>query len=161
MKEDLERWAQFWGVSKDALKDLADFLSQEGYTPSEHVRTGSSEEAIQNAQRLEAAKAGAWLMRNNVGALKDATGRVVRYGLCNETADVNKRLKSSDLIGIRPRLITPDDVGTTVGQFVAIECKEEGWRYTGSAREAAQLAFGQRIRSLGGYFNFAAGVREL
>lgn len=77
----------------------------------------SDELAIQNAIRLEHGAGPARLWRNNTGALKDATGRLVRYGLCPG---------SSDLIGLRSVTITPDMVGQTLGVFVAIEVKDQG-----------------------------------
>ena len=61
----------------------------------------SDELAIQNAIRLEHGSGPARLWRNNTGALKDATGRLVRYGLCPG---------SSDLIGLRTRIITEAEV---------------------------------------------------
>lgn len=54
------------------------------------------------------------LFRNNVGVLRDAEGRYVRYGLC---------IGSSDVIGWTPVVITPAMVGRTVLVFTAFECK--------------------------------------
>lgn len=76
----------------------------------------SDESAIQQAIRL-LSRGPIRLFRNNTGALKDQGGRLVRYGLCTG---------SSDLIGWRTITITPDMVGTTVAQFVAIEVKDRG-----------------------------------
>jgi hypothetical protein len=77
----------------------------------------SDELAIQNAIRLEHGSGPARLWRNNTGALKDATGRLVRYGLCPG---------SSDLIGLRTRVITESELGHRLAQFVAIEVKDGG-----------------------------------
>jgi hypothetical protein len=77
----------------------------------------SDELAVQNAIRLEHGAGPARLWRNNTGALKDSTGRLVRYGLCPG---------SSDLIGLRTRIITETDLGHRFAQFVAIEVKDQG-----------------------------------
>lgn len=77
----------------------------------------SDELAIQNAIRIEHGAGPARLWRNNTGALKDAAGRLVRYGLCPG---------SSDLIGLRTRIITEADLGHRFAQFVAIEVKDQG-----------------------------------
>jgi hypothetical protein len=77
----------------------------------------SDELAIQNAIRIEHGSGPARLWRNNTGALKDASGRLVRYGLCPG---------SSDLIGLRTRIITELDLGHRFAQFVAIEVKDRG-----------------------------------
>jgi len=113
-----------------------------------------SEQAVQQALQLKASKMGARLWRNNVGVLFDDRGVPIRYGLCNETSQENKNLKSSDLIGITPVTITPDMVGRTVGVFTAYECKKEGWYYTGNNREKAQLAFINLVQQLGGRGGF-------
>lgn len=77
----------------------------------------SDELAVQNAIRIEHGAGPARLWRNNTGALKDAQGRLVRYGLCPG---------SSDLIGLRTRIITEADLGHRFAQFVAIEVKDRG-----------------------------------
>lgn len=77
----------------------------------------SDELAVQNAIRIEHGSGPARLWRNNTGALKDAAGRLVRYGLCPG---------SSDLIGLRTRIITEADLGHRFAQFVAIEVKDQG-----------------------------------
>lgn len=108
------------------------------------------ESDIQAKIRLEASKKGVKLWRNNVGALSDVNGRYVRYGLANESAQLNAVFKSSDLIGIRPVTITADMVGKTIGQFVAREVKTENWEFKGTPREKAQKAFMDLINALGG-----------
>lgn len=79
---------------------------------------------IQQLVRIEASKLGAVLWRNNVGVLKDADGRPIRYGLCNG---------SSDLIGIYN------------GRFLAIEVKTS----KGKLRPA-QRVFLDAVKSNGG-----------
>ena len=108
---------------------------------------------------------GALVYRNNVGACEDKQGRIIRYGLCNESAQMNRALKSSDLIGVMPVLIQPHHVGRTLGVFTAIECKHSGWHMTPSDdRAAAQQRFIDLIRSVGGIGGFVtdpAQVRSL
>ena len=102
------------------------------------------------------------MFRNNSGALKDERGVPVRYGLANESAQQNKVLKSSDLIGIRKRLITVHDVGSVIGQFVARECKHGTWVYDPrDDRERAQNTFLELVLSYGGDAAFASGVGTL
>ena len=68
---------------------------------------------------------------------------------------MNKLIKSSDLIGIRPRVIFPADVGTVIGQFIAREVKGEDWWFSGSEHEIAQQKFIDLVNSLGGDAQFA------
>lgn len=116
-----------------------------------------TEVQIAMALRAAAADAGGRLWRNNVGALRDERGRLVRYGLCNDSKAMNAAIKSSDLIGITPRVVTHDMVGTVVGIFTAREVKPTGWVYTGTAREQAQLRFINLVLSMGGDAKFTTG----
>lgn len=113
-----------------------------------------SESAVMSAVRLEAAAKGILLMRNNVGVLRNQDGVPVRYGLMNETAAMNRSIKSSDLIGIRRVVITPDMVGKTIGQFIARECKHGGWEL--NPRDSHELAQWEFIRLVGSYGGDAA-----
>ena len=116
-----------------------------------------SETLIQQRVRIEASKRGWRLFRNNSGvAINPDTGRHIRYGLANESKQQNAEIKSSDLIGIRPVVITQDMVGTTIGQFVSLEVKREGWHYTGTPREVAQKRWIDMVRSLGGVAGFVS-----
>ena len=152
----LTQWAVRHGISTEALAELTGIVTDPQSAP-----TGQSEAAVQQLVRLEASRLGMRLFRNNVGACKDDTGRVIRYGLCNDSAQMNKAVKSSDLIGIRPVIITPDMMGHTIGQFVAREVKRPGWSYRGTDREVAQQAFGQLVLKLGGDFKFCTGEGSL
>lgn len=121
-----------------------------------------SEASVQQELRLEAERRSCPLLRNNSGAATDKTGRLVRYGLGNESAAVNKVFKSSDLIGIHPMRVTPDMVGQTVGVFFAVECKPPGWRRTpGDQRATAQQNFGDWVTRHGGIFRFATSVKDV
>jgi len=121
------------------------------------VVANDSEARVQSLVRLEAARAGWFLWRNNVGALKDEGGRLVRYGLANDSAQLNARLKSGDLVGFRPLMITADMVGRVVAQFVSRECKPSGWRWSGSERETAQMTWVHLVVTNGGDACFASG----
>lgn len=85
---------------------------------------------------LEYSGLGFTVFRNNVGALKDRDGRVIRFGVCNPGG--------SDLIGWKSRVITPADVGETVAQFVAIEAKDK------AVVSDDQKNFLQRVKDAGG-----------
>jgi len=121
----------------------------------------TSEAYAQSQVRLEAPRAGVTLWRNNVGVLTDLTGRPVRFGLANDSRQLNEALKSSDLIGWRPVLITPEHVGRTLAQFVSRECKAPGWKYTGTDRERAQKAWLDLVAAAGGDSAFATGPGTL
>ena len=105
---------------------------------------------ITNLIRLEAGRKNIRLWRNNVGAGYMKDGSFIRFGLANESKQMNQLIKSSDLIGIRPVLITQEMVGLTIGQFVAREIKKSDWKYTATEREQAQLRWINLINSLGG-----------
>ena len=101
---------------------------------------------VQNTIRIEGAKVGLLLFRNNVGVLKDKNDRPVRFGLANDSAELNRKYKSSDLIGVDSRC----------GVFVAIEVKEPGWKYNpNDEHEVAQRAFLDLIIAKGGLATFA------
>ena len=101
-------------------------------------------------------------MRNNSGAMKDATGRVVRYGLGNISP--NQKSRSIDLIGITTIVITPEMVGKTVGVFTAFEIKVEDLNKSGkklSEREQYQKNFIDWVKSRGGIAEFLNSVDGL
>lgn len=89
---------------------------------------------------------GCRLFRNNTGAIKDAEGRLVRFGLCKG---------SSDLIGFRPTVITPEMVGKTVAVFTAIEVKTPTGKPT-----PEQVHFIKRVKELGGIAGIARSVED-
>jgi len=96
----------------------------------------SSETDIQNLIRIALSEKGIISWRNNVGALKDINGRLVRYGLCTG---------SSDIIGIMPD-----------GRFLAIEVKKPGKKPT-----AEQTRFIEAILKHGGLAGVVRSVEEL
>lgn len=161
MSPDVYQWAARHGVSLQALAELQAVFGMQGGHDLPPEVTGTSEAAVQAAVRLEAARKGVRLFRNNVGALKDERGRLVRYGLANDSKQLSKVMKSADLIGWRPLLIEPWHVGIVVAQFVSREAKAVGWHYTGADREPAQLAWAQLVTSGGGDAAFCTGVGTL
>jgi hypothetical protein len=119
------------------------------------------ESSVQQRIRLDAAYGGIELWRNNVGVLLNDRGQPVRFGLGNDSAGLNARIKSSDLIGVTPVFVTPELVGRVLGVFTAIECKEEGWRMTPSDERAiAQAAFHDIVKRAGGFAGFAQSVED-
>lgn len=148
-------WAIKWGVPLEAIKDLEARLY--GPPPTGGgAESGRSEAAVQSRIRMEAARKGAYLWRNNVGACVDEHGNHIRYGLANDSQKLNRVFKSSDLIGIRPVTILPQHVGQQIGQFVAREIKAEDWSYSATDRERAQRAFIDLVVGLGGDAQFAS-----
>ena len=121
----------------------------------------SSEAAVQQNVRLQASEQDDLLWRNNQGACYDESGRLIRYGLGNDSAQVNKRIKSSDLIGITKVVVTPDMVGQVIGVFTAIEVKASTWKPRPSdQRVAAQGRFIDVVREYGGIAGFATSGDE-
>ncbi|HWI05787.1 MAG TPA: hypothetical protein VNT52_18415 [Acidimicrobiales bacterium] len=158
---NLYQWAARWGIPPAALAELQrECLGLEG-TPGDDPHVGKTESFSQSQIVLEAARKGVRLWRNNVGVLRDESGRPVRYGLANQSKQMNEIIKSGDLIGIRPVLVTPAHVGHVIGQFVSREAKAPGWHYSGRDREVAQLNWANLICSMGGDAAFATGEGSL
>jgi hypothetical protein len=154
-------WAARWGLPDAAVTELVHLLAPAMLVPVK----GTSEEAVKSAVRLEAARTGTYLWRNNVGAGEligeDGQRSFVRWGLANDSTGVNKVIKSADLIGIRPHLVTQADVGRTIGQFVSREVKAAGWKYRGTEREQAQLRWAALISKNGGDAAIVNGTGSL
>lgn len=128
-----------------------------------------SESEVQQLILLEAPKHGVVLMRNNSGAFKDETGRMVFYGLGVISKQQNERIKSSDLIGlmrsVKVKTYTtnkgPEYLEVHCGCFIAVECKRQGWKFNPKdKREVAQKAFIDWIISNGGVAGFCASVED-
>lgn len=161
MTPPLIAWSIRHRVSPAALAELRAMMGMEGAAEvlpdPKRPANPASESYVQSVVRLEAARADILLFRNNVGALLDERGVPVRYGLANDTAAMNKTIKSADLIGIRRMLIEPQHVGHTVGVFVSREVKHAGWRWHGDKHETAQKVWADLINSYGGDAKFASG----
>lgn len=149
-------WANKWNIPPEALQELYAILTN---VSDEYV--GKSEAYAQQQIRLDAPKHGVYLFRNNRGACYDESGRLVRYGLANDSKQQDERIKSSDLIGVTPVTVTPVMLGTKLGIFTSYEVKKPGWRFTGTKRENAQLKWLNLIVSLGGIGKFTTGPGDI
>lgn len=105
-----------------------------------------SEQRIQQEIRLALGRGDVRLWRNNVGSLRDQSGRMVRFGLAPGSAD---------LIGCRRMVIGDHHVGQEVAVFCAIEVKAAGGRAS-----PEQLAFIDVVRQLGGLSGVARSVDD-
>ena len=163
---NLQEWAQRWWP---LLPEHARAEFNQIVQPHQFVRphaTDQSESAVQADVRLVASrdyKAPLWRNNNGAGEFTDEHGKTrhVRFGLGNESAALNKKWKSADLIGIMPVTVTPQHVGKTLGVFLAVEMKAPGWKLTpGDKRAAAQSNFLNSVASFGGLAGFAKSVDD-
>jgi hypothetical protein len=158
----LYTWARKWGIPVEAVHDLR---VQMGIDPSQPApirgAPASTEAEVGKRTRLSVAENGGLLWRNNVGAMQDANGNFIRFGLANESKAINEKVKSSDYVGIIPITVLPEHMGMQIGQFVAIETKEPGWTFSGTKREIAQRKFLELVVAKGGRGSFYNGVDEL
>lgn len=149
-----EEWARDWGVPVAAVQDYRRRLMGPNV---DHVDDGKGESYVQSQIRLSLAQQGCLVWRNNVGALQDSEGRFVRYGLANDSKQLNEHVKSGDLILGIPRAVTADMLGKTILQLGSVEAKEQGWKFTGAGRESAQMNWADLINANGGFARFATG----
>lgn len=153
-----------------AALDMQEMIGALPFATNEENK-GRSENWSQQQVRFKAGRVGAYAWRNNVGAtpakIKTSCPKCnnkfqikqqpVRYGLANESMQLNEVIKSSDLILAIPRLITSGMVGTTIAQFGSVEVKKPGWKYTGADQEPGQAHWLALISSIGGYACFSTG----
>jgi hypothetical protein len=109
-------------------------------------------ETVETLAMLEMTKRGARVFKNAMGQgfagavveeYNDSAGHIVtlkgarrvRYGVQNPGG--------SDLIGWRPLAVTPEMVGYTVAQFVACECKTEGYKSASKEQKTFLAAVAQ------------------
>lgn len=152
----IQEWATRHNIPPLAFAELQSILSPFTDTFGTPGEVGS-EAAVQQQIRLEAPRIGAAMWRNNNGAAMDADGRMIRYGLGNDSKKINTVWKSSDLIGITP--VT--HAGRTFGVFTATEVKKPGWhRQPADARATAQAHFMANVKALGGMAGFAQSVED-
>lgn len=129
---------------------------------SEASVSAKSEASVQAEVRIAASAKGWRLFRNNVGVLRDERGIPVRFGLANDSKQLNAIVKSADLLGVRPVLITQEMVGTIIGQFVSVEVKAAGWKPSKSNKhEQAQRNWADMIHAMGGHAVFFTDKEQL
>lgn len=150
---NIYEWASRWRVPGEALAELVSSVSHTPAAPAEP----RSEGYVQSIVRAEAPHHRVRLFRNNVGAGTLENGSFIRWGLANDSEDVNKVLKSSDLIGWGPLTITDRMVNTVINVPYARECKPEDWQWSATPRECAQLAFINMVNAAGGNACFVTG----
>ncbi|RUW55636.1 hypothetical protein EOA32_01045 [Mesorhizobium sp. M1A.F.Ca.ET.072.01.1.1] len=121
-----------------------------------------NEEAVTSHVRLAYADIGP-LWRNNVGVLKDQRGVPVRFGLANESANMNREIKSSDWIGITPVTAYLQSCGwVTLGVFTALEMKKTDWQFKpGDPHTDAQAKFHALVREAGGFAGFVTKPEDI
>lgn len=156
--KNLDDWARRWNIPPQAVEDLRRVFGVNEPLPG--IARGT-EAVAQQQIRLQAPKHGVRLWRNNNGACYDQDGRLVRYGLANDSKQLSDKIKSSDLIGITPYTVRPDDTGKIIGVFTSIEVKAPGWVFNNTKREKAQAAWLQLVQSLGGFAQFATGPGDI
>ena len=150
----LLEWQAKWQIPPEALKELTGTYL--------HLETGEDdtpEEKIQREIRLEAARLGKHLFRNNRGAGRIDDGRFIRWGLANDSKKVGDHWKSGDLIGFEPVFVTMEMVleaisqglpGYKVARFLSVEVKRGDWKPSGTAEETAQERWAHFVNREGG-----------
>lgn len=106
--------------------------------PEDTLPTAKSEAEIMRRLMLRTSyRADLRLFRNTTGQTVNEYGVPIRYGL---------GVGTSDLIGFRSVTITPEMVGETFAQFVAVEVKSANGRLSEPQRKFLEL-----VRRFGGH----------
>jgi hypothetical protein len=150
--QTINDWLTRWQLPLQAVNELYAALGVglPDTLPATAQQTGG-EATVQSAVRIAAAHRGITLFRNNCGVATAENGAPIRYGLCNDSKQLNSVCKSSDLIGIGPG-----------GRMYAYECKSPDWKfYQSDKRAVAQLAFIKLVLSKGGVAKFITGVDQI
>jgi hypothetical protein len=137
-------------------------------TQVENSNRQTPEGVVQSEIEVDApVMCGGVLWRNNRGAANDpVSGRPVRYGLANTSKAMGDRIRTGDLVGPMPMLITPQHVGRTVGIFGMVEVKKADWQFgkcsgKKATHEQAQLRALTIVNSCGGFGIFANSVASV
>lgn len=99
---------------------------------------------------------GGKLLRNNSGACMDAkSGTQIRFGLGNDSAQLNAVYKTPDGVGVVPIVIQPHHVGRVFGVALHLEDKAHGWTYKASDKRAeAQMNHLSEFAAMGAITGF-------
>jgi hypothetical protein len=128
-----------------------------------------TETDVQNLTRLAVQAAGGVAWRNNRGALPNPeTGVPIRFGLANDSSQLDRTFKTGDLVGLYPAQMMVDVPvwngtqlqRTVIGIFCMWECKPPGWRWRGTDREVAQWNAIKYVRERGGRAGFVTHPDE-
>lgn len=161
----VQEWIARWVLPEQQAEALADLQIRLMPDPVHEYSADElrkSEAYATSVIRIEAGKRRVLMMRNNVGALQDAQGRWVRYGLMNESRQLNERIKSADWIALESFTVTPLMVGMRLARPLSIEVKHPGWRPgEDPEREGAQFAWQVLWESFGGRAVFATGPNDV
>ena len=111
----------------------------------------TSEAELMRAVQVRISQLGARCFRNNLGSLKDATGRWVRFGVANPGG--------SDLLGWKSVRVTQSMVGKTVAIFLAVEVKRPGGKR--SPEQEAFIAVGKLHGGLAGFAESVTQAQEI
>ena len=104
------------------------------------------ETKIQNRIMMDMSEKGYLVWRNQVGLFKTLDGRTVNIGIKG----------SSDLMAIKPTVITPEMVGQTLAVFVAVEVK------TATGRQSEpQKKWQKAVEKLGGKYILARSEDDI
>lgn len=152
-------WCIKWGVPQEALTELEQITF--AHIDATIVSDAGSEGGVQSRIRQNAPYIGQALWRNNSGAMYNDSGALVRFGLANTSAKLNRVFKSSDLIGITAVLVKPCHVGLKFGLFTAVETKDTDWTKPRNDRDRAQLSFLNKVISLGGIGMFSTDHHQV
>jgi hypothetical protein len=152
-------WAVSAGLSMEQIRSYQTHLGtyDERLTDGE----GASEASVLARCKVRASKMGGRLWRNNKGAAYLQDGTFLRYGILNDSKRISDEIKSSDLIGGYPLLITPAMVGTTVCQLWLVECKKEDWHFGADDHDNAQLKFLELGLAMGARATFATSEDDI
>ena len=164
MNDLIAEWLLLWCIPPEALEDLhrRTCMLAVAHVPSVPPK---GEAYVQSKVRLDAPSYSSVLYRNNVGALTPKNSdRPVRFGLANDSKQLNETIKSGDLIGYVSFIIEQRHVGMRIAQFASAECKHEGWELgrcdpesEQGRHEAAQLRWQASVIAGGGLASFTTG----
>lgn len=145
-------WAVLAGLTIEQIRSYQTHMGI--YDERLRPEVGRSEAAVEARVKVRMSQRGGRAWKNNKGAAYLADGTFLRYGLLNQSQRISDEIKSADLVGIDPVLITPEMIGMIFGRFWCREVKREDWEWSGDEHEMAQLRFAELVLALGGDAGF-------